>query len=193
MHPSFGAIQEKFLFLHKFIQSPSSVGSITPSSPSLARAMLRDIPWDRVASVAELGAGTGAITRELAKVVSPRTRVLLFEQDPRLRAQLQTQFHGFARYPDACELYDAMSAERLEGLDVVLSGLPFFNFPQPVRERLLSELKRSLKPGGYFVAFQYSLQMKQQLAAHFELERIRCVPFNLPPAFVYICRNKAHG
>jgi len=47
----------------------------------------------------------------------------------------------------------------------------------------------SLKPGGLFIAFQYSQQMKKLLGEHFSIEKIEFVPLNIPPAFVYVCRK----
>lgn len=186
-------VQEKFLFLNKFIQSPKDVGSITPSSKYLARAMTRSVPWHGIQAAAELGAGTGAITEYIKNAAEEPTRILLFEKDPVLRSQLSEKYTGMACYSDACQIRKAMSAEGIGHLDLILSGLPFFNFPQPIRDAIMNEILLSLKPGGWFVAFQYSLQMKQQLSRYFDIEAIQFVPFNLPPAFVYICRKRGDG
>ncbi|ALS23319.1 class I SAM-dependent methyltransferase [Paenibacillus naphthalenovorans] len=184
-------VLEKFLFLNKFIQSPKEVGSVTPSSGFLAKAMTRPVAWDKIESVAELGAGTGALTKYIEQAASGRVKVLLFEKEPVLRYKLAQKYPAFACYADACGIQKAVRREKLDGLDVVISGLPFFNFPQEVRDRLIKQIISSLKPGGSFIAFQYSLQMKPQLRHYFDIETIRFVPFNLPPAFVYVCRKKA--
>ncbi|WP_028547469.1 class I SAM-dependent methyltransferase [Paenibacillus sp. UNC451MF] len=183
-------VQEKFLFLNKFIKSPKDVGSITPSSKYLARAMTRSIPWDGVEAAAELGAGTGAITEYIQNAAGEHTRTLLFEKDTVLRNQLQEKYPTMACYSDACQIRKAMSEEGIGHLDLILSGLPFFNFPQAIRDAIMNEILLSLKPGGRFVAFQYSLQMKQQLNQYFDIESIQFVPLNLPPAFVYICSKR---
>lgn len=184
-------VQEKFLFLNKFIQSPKAVGSITPSSKYLARAMTRSVPWDGIQAAAELGAGTGAITESIQKSAGTNnTRILLFEKDSVLRNQLAEKYPEMACYSDACQIRKAMRQEGIGHLDLILSGLPFFNFPQAIRDAIMNEIVLSLKPGGWFVAFQYSLQMKQQLQQYFDIEAIQFVPFNLPPAFVYICRKR---
>lgn len=64
------------------------------------------------------------------------------------------------------------------------------NFTEQWRERLLEEIHSVLKPGGQFIAVQYSLQMKRALQQKFVLEKIAFVPWNVPPAFVYVCRKK---
>ncbi|MEF3306380.1 class I SAM-dependent methyltransferase [Paenibacillus sp. GYB003] len=188
-------IRDKMLFLYKFARAPKQIGSITPSSAFLAKKMIQQVPWQRVQAVAELGAGTGAITKYIAAAKRDKTRVLLFEKDPLLREQLAERYPEFGCYADASSIDSALRSEGIgEGqLDCILSGLPFFNFPQQLRDRLMEQITRSLKPGGLFIAFQYSQQMKKQLDRNFELEHIRFVALNVPPAFVYVCRKKEHS
>ncbi|MBW7454364.1 class I SAM-dependent methyltransferase [Paenibacillus sepulcri] len=183
-------IQDNFLFLSRFLSSPGIIGSVTPSSKFLAKQMINAVPWNQVYHVAELGAGTGAITKYIQEARRKDTKVLLFEQDTRLRHKLQNQYPAFSCYEDCRELEAALRSENIKQLDCILSGLPFFNFPQEVRDRLVGQIVASLRPGGLFIAFQYSQQMKKQLSEHFEIEQIKFVPLNIPPAFVYICRKK---
>lgn len=186
------AIQEKFLFLSKFLHAPKQIGSVTPSSAFLAKKMIEPIQlgWGEVKSIAELGSGTGAITKYLELAIAKETKVLLFEKDTVLREQLVGRFPGYACYEDACEIRHALEQEGVEELDCIISGLPFFNFPQQLRDRLMNQIVTTLKPGGLFIAFQYSQQMKKQLEGLFDIEHIHFVPFNVPPAFVYVCRKR---
>ncbi|NEW06360.1 phospholipid methyltransferase [Paenibacillus sp. SYP-B3998] len=183
-------IEEKLLFLYKFARAPKQIGSVTPSSRFLAKKMVAAVPWQDVNYVAELGAGTGAITKFIARVSDQPAKVLLFEKDPFLRKQLTSRFLDYACYDDACKLQAALKQEGIARLDCMISGLPFFNFPQLLREQLMSQILATLKPEGLFIAFQYTLQMKIQLARHFDIEQIHFVPFNMPPAFVYVCRKR---
>lgn len=183
-------IQEKLLFLYKFSRSPKQIGSLTPSSMFLAKKMLEPVNWSRARHIAELGAGTGAITKYIEEANKERTKVLLFEKDAWLRNKLAKRFPGYSCYADACQLQEALRDESIEHLDCILSGLPFFNFPQQIRDQLMEQIVTSLKPGGLFIAFQYSRQMRKQLWSLFEIERIQYVPWNIPPAFVYICRKR---
>ena len=67
------------------------------------------------------------------------------------------------------------------------SRLPFTVLPQEVSENILNAVQNALKPGGRFVAYQYSSIMKPKLAARFSDIRTKFVPINIPPAFVYDC------
>ncbi|MGZ9583370.1 class I SAM-dependent methyltransferase [Paenibacillus marinisediminis] len=183
-------IHEKLLFLYKFSRAPKLIGSLTPSSSFLALKMIEQVNWDQVQHIAELGAGTGAITKYIDAANWENAKVLLFEQDTSLRSKLAKQFPAFSCYADACKLQDALRAEHIEHLDCIFSGLPFFNFPQQLRYQLMNQITASLKPGGLFIAFQYSQQMRKLLSSLFEIEHIHYVPWNIPPAFVYVCRQR---
>lgn len=176
------------LFLRKFIQDPKHVGSMVPSSKFLASSLVASVPWHETDSVAELGAGTGAITQYISNKVRSDTKVYLFEKDETMRERLQLDFPAFSCHSDVQDMRRALGPSG-EQLDCILSGLPFFNFSRELRERLMGEILRALKPGGLFVLFQYSLQMKGRLTESFAIERIKFVPFNFPPAFVYVCRK----
>lgn len=184
-------VHERFLFLFKFLRSPAYVGSVTPSSRFLAKSMMESILWSEVHAVAELGAGTGAITQHIPSAASAQTKVLLFEKDPTMRQELIRKFPNYQCYSGSRELQLAIKNAGIEQLDCIISGLPFFNFPQAMRNQIIEQIHLSLRDGGMFVAFQYSTQMKQQLGEWFEMEEIKFVPLNIPPAFVYVCRKKA--
>ncbi|KTS74991.1 phospholipid methyltransferase [Paenibacillus jamilae] len=183
-------LNENLLFLRSFIHSPKNVGSVIPSSRFLATKMVKQAPWNEVKAVAELGSGTGAITRFINTQVSEATKVLLFEMDETMRDNLQTEYPDFSCHPNAARLVEAMKQENIQQLDCIFSGLPFFNFERELRDTLVEQIYKALKPGGLFIAFQYSLQMKKQLSERFIIEKINWVPLNIPPAFVYVCRKK---
>ncbi|MBJ9990084.1 class I SAM-dependent methyltransferase [Paenibacillus sp. S28] len=183
-------INEHLLFLQGFFKEPKRVGSVIPSSRFLAAKMVQSVPWNEVKSVAELGSGTGAITRFIKPQLHESAKVLLFERDKKMRNNLRIEYPDFPCYSNACQLVKTIHQEGIGQLDCIISGLPFFNFTSEMRETLLHQMVEALKPGGVFIAFQYSLQMKKQFAKAFTIENIEFVPLNFPPAFVYTCRKK---
>ncbi|MHA6529322.1 class I SAM-dependent methyltransferase [Paenibacillus sp. BAC0078] len=184
------SINKNLLFLRSFIHNPKRVGSVTPSSRFLANNMVNQAPWHEVKAIAELGSGTGAITRAISTKVNKTTDVLLFEMDETMRNNLKTEYPDFSCHPNAAHLVETMKALHIAQLDCIFSGLPFFNFERELRDTLVEQIYQSLKPEGLFIAFQYSLQMKKQLSEYFIIDKIDFVPFNIPPAFVYVCRKK---
>mgnify|MGYP001032932268 CR=1 FL=1 len=53
---------ERISFFKDFILNPSKIGSVTPSSSYLTQSLLGSLPWDRLHTIIELGAGTGVFT-----------------------------------------------------------------------------------------------------------------------------------
>jgi phospholipid N-methyltransferase len=152
--------------------------------------MICSIPWNEVDNIAELGSGTGAITKYIQEYKQTHTKVLLFEKERHLKKMLEIQYPNFKCYSDACQLNDIIRSEKIHQLDCILSGLPFFNFPQVIRDQLMNNILKSLKSNGIFIAFQYSKQMKNQFSIDFDIEEIHFVPLNFPPAFVFVCRKR---
>ncbi|TCZ81286.1 phospholipid methyltransferase [Paenibacillus albiflavus] len=183
-------LQERMLFLSTFLRSPGQVGSVTPSSKHLAQAMTKVVPWEQVRNVAELGAGTGAVTKYIQEAASKDTRVLLFEKDDVMRKDLCLQYKDYPCYTDATGLKFAMLYEQMDQLDCIFSCLPFFNFSPKLREQIIRQVLLSLKEDGLFIAFQYSKQMQKQFSQYFDIQSINFVPLNIPPAFVYVCTKK---
>ncbi|MFD2168433.1 class I SAM-dependent methyltransferase [Tumebacillus lipolyticus] len=180
---------DRWVFLSKFLSAPKQVGSILPSSQHLTRKMMSHVPWHEVDSIAELGAGTGVFTRAIYDRLSQGGKAIIFEYDDAMRDRLIERWPSLNYWSDATELNQALSISKMGELDCVISGLPFANFEQSLRDKLLDEVVSALRPGGLFIAFQYSLQMRKQLRQRFSSVKVDFVPLNVPPAFVYVCRK----
>ncbi len=80
-------------------------------------------------------------------------------------------------------------AKHVAQADAIISSLPLMAFPTPTVRKIIAEVKKSLKPGGIYVQFQYGLKSKKLLDKHFDDVSIDFTPLNIPPAFVYRCRK----
>ena len=103
---------------------------------------------------------------------------------------MKDEFRDCGIHRDASQLKEIMDRERIPAFDCIISSLPFAVFPQELRQTLLENIQACLAPSGVFVAYQYSLQMRSQLAQVFDDISLRFVPLNVPPAVVYRCRWK---
>lgn len=182
-------MNDPFGYLRRFVAAPAQIGSVAPSSPFLTRAMLRGVDWGRMRTVVELGAGTGVFTKAIEAARHRESRFLVFEKEAGLRGELQRRFPSAELHADATELRGILAGDR-GGADCVISGLPFANFRPVQRRSLLSDIRRTLRPGGVFIAFQYSLQLRAELRGRFEAMDLELVLRNVPPAVVYRCRNR---
>ncbi|MBE0343405.1 methyltransferase domain-containing protein, partial [Paenibacillus sp. 28ISP30-2] len=162
---------------------------VTPCSKTLAKKWFLRSLGIKSRHVVELGAGTGVITHFIHEAVDSSGKVFVFEKDPTLRHSLKEQFLESSFFVDATQLDVNLRSMVVEEIDCVISGLPFANFSQQLRDGIIEKVVQTLKPGGLFVAFQYSLQMKKHLKQHFKIVHIHYVITNLPPAFVYICQK----
>ncbi|MGE5398002.1 MAG: class I SAM-dependent methyltransferase [Chitinophagales bacterium] len=178
---------DKKQFFKKFIESPTQIGSIVPSSRFLANKMLRPIDWANARFIAELGAGTGVFTKHIQMNKHCNCEVAVFEKDDDMRNRLNNTYPELKFCKDAIRLSEEVQSMGIDSLEAVVSGLPFALFKEEVREQIIDEVLQALKPNGIFVAFQYSLQMKKMLSSKFSKVEIFFEPLNLPPAFVYVC------
>lgn len=176
------------LFIQKFFQSPKQVGSLFPSSLSLAKRMTAPLCWDHIDIAAELGAGTGVITKEIIRNLKPGSELYIFEKDEEMRKKLKLEFFKNTVCEDARYILSSTGKDE-ETLDAIFSGLPFANFTRELQNEIVEEVYRSLRPGGILVAFQYSTQMKRTFQNIFRTVEISFVAKNFPPAFVYICEK----
>lgn len=176
-------------FLRKFILQPKRIGSITPSSAFLTKRMLGNLPWQKLDTIVELGAGTGVFSEYIACNKKKSCKVLLIEQDQGMREALQVRYPEFYVGADAEILPWLLYECNLTRVDCIISGLPFALFTQRLQHQIMRGVTASLKPDGIFRAFQYSLQMRETFKKSFSEVTIIFESLNIPPAFVYYCRS----
>lgn len=173
-------------WLQKLAKNPAGIGSVAPSSPFLGKLMTRDLKPGM--KVLELGPGDGAVTQFILDKLGPEPRLTLFEHDPDLAAICRQKFPGIlVRQGDAEELFRQAAG----GFDAIVSGIPFAAMEKTKRARIFSQIKAALVPGGVYVMFQYSTTTLRELCQIFPEVKVSFTPLNLPPAFVFTCRDKA--
>ncbi|MBZ4191297.1 class I SAM-dependent methyltransferase [Niabella beijingensis] len=178
-----------FTFFRAAYENLSQTGSIVESSPRLASRMTRVIDFSRKVHVVELGAGTGSITRHLLSQINPASRLTSFEINARLFYKLQQLHHRqfVAVNDDVCSLREYVYSGTV---DYIISGLPLANLSPEVKEHILDTVCTVLKPGGYYIQFQYSLNDRALLRRKFPLVQLGFEPINIPPAFIYYAQKQ---
>lgn len=179
-------------FLHfwsAWLRGPQRIGAVAPSSPALGRAMATAVPADGAGWVIELGAGTGAITRELANRFS-RDRLLIVERDPRLSEILNQRFSGYRIITtDAQHLQEALNQLSERPVNAIVSALPLLSLPEHDRDSIIRIIYDLIRDNGRLIQFTYGLgePVPPRLARELGLQgrRIRYVLRNIPPASVW--------
>ncbi len=183
-------------FLKEFVNKPQEIGAIAPSSPALAREVVRCIDWGRVEVAVEYGPGLGAITGE----VLTRTKgkdFFAIELNEAYADRFQRSFPQVKLYRDSVANVVSIAAEHgVEAIDCVISGLPWANFSDAVQDEILDAMFQVLRVGGQFVTFAYmhglalprGRRFREKLTRRFrKLDRSPVVWRNTPPAVVYHC------
>ena len=177
------------VFLHKFFDAPTKIGSVTPSSRFLTQKMLGELPWDEMESIVELGAGTGVFTEYIAQHKKESCKAVIIEQDTFMLRELEHRFPELLYGSQAENLPFILQKFGLEKVDCIISGLPFAIFTKELRMQILCGASGSLKENGQFIAFQYSPQMYFSFWKCFSRIRLGFELRNFPPAFVYRCQK----
>jgi phospholipid N-methyltransferase len=187
---------ERGAFLSAFLRTPSGIGSVTPSSPALAKRMIDEADIRPGHVVVEVGAGTGPMTRALV-ARHPDNPLLVLEPDPSLAVVCRAAAPG----ADVVEAYaqdlPRLLAERGLGLaDRVVSSLPFAGWSPALQDAVFDGLFAAMKPDARMVTFTYvhspwlpaGRRARALLERRFSsVGRSPIVWWNFPPAFVYVC------
>ena len=192
---------ERLRFIRQWLKNPRQTGSVTPSGPELAAAMLAELP-SNTRRVIELGGGTGAITHALVDHGIAGTHLLVLELNQQLHDHLRLQFpNELLVQGDARELARlAADAGFLgDGLaDAVVSGLGLLSMDRSTATRILESAFACLRPDGRFIQFTYgptSPVMESVLASMgLSMRRGEFVLRNVPPATVWVYqRSQSKG
>lgn len=189
----------QLLFLREFVKSPLRTASIVPSSRYLAEHMIRPLharDWSkRPPIVLELGPGTGAFTRVIRDNAPDGTRQLGIELNPAMAEHLSETFPGVEVIVGAAgDLPSILGDRGIDGVDLIISGLPWQSFAGPTGLRLIDTIADCLAPGGNYTQFTYSWTRwappakRQHRALNTSFDEVqvsRTIWRNFPPAFVY--------
>jgi phosphatidylethanolamine/phosphatidyl-N-methylethanolamine N-methyltransferase len=184
-------------FVREFLRSPGSVGAVWPSSPALAREIIRSAQVATADFVLEIGPGNGAFTGEILSSLRPGARFLAIEKSVELARGVAERFPA-VRVVAGCATELDSHLDGHGSPDSVVSGLPWAAFGEPLQESLLRQITAALHPDGTFATFAYfgphrlkaGRAFREKLGKHFrEIRRSPVVLANFPPAFVYFCRK----
>lgn len=182
------------LFLKKFVQQGVRIASVTPSSKWLAQAALRNIDWNSVGTIVELGAGTGAITNEILRHRPASCTVVVLERDKDfveiLTERFGTRENVHIVQSDLTNLEDDLASLRVTTVDHFVSGLPFPSLKKEMQQSIMRSVRELLhKNGSYNQITEMPYIYKFLYKRFFKDVTYKNEPRNIPPGGVYTCKH----
>jgi len=183
-------MKEKLLFFKKYLSQSRYIGALLPSSRYLAKAVSKHLELDQAKVVVELGAGTGVLTQELIRSIPQNCDLVIVERDNDFAHLLKNKFNGSHVWATEAEnMHHYLDEHNFKQVDCFVSGLPFISLPKEVGKNILSIVRQYLKPGGVFISYSYFANSYFLFKKYFPKVKIDFVFRNIPPAYVFICRN----
>jgi phosphatidylethanolamine/phosphatidyl-N-methylethanolamine N-methyltransferase len=191
-------------FMAEALADFNTIGAIAPSSRYLTRAMLQPLSLETAKVAVELGPGTGVMTRALLQALPRDATLLAFEINDRFTRHLRATVNDprlIVVNAPAEALRKELNRRGYPRVDAILSSLALGLMSNQQRQRILDEASGALSGAGIFTQYQYlhCLQFSDWQLRKFDLERLleqyfrsvkrKIIWPNLPPAFVFACRE----
>jgi len=177
------------LFFKRFLQRPLQIASIIPSSQALVERVAGKMDLSRPRVIAEYGPGDGVHSREIARRMHSGSKLLLFELDTAFSRDLRRQFSVDPRVhivnADAATLPVELKRRGIAQCDYILSGIPFSILEINKKRDLLQKTHDGLKPGGSFIIYQVTNELRQH-ATFFDDCESEYFLQNIPPMFITV-------
>jgi phospholipid N-methyltransferase len=171
-----------------FIKHPVMVGSVIPSSKALIDRMLEPVDWAQCRLFVEYGPGVGTFTQHLLERLSPNATLIAIDTNEEFTRYLEAKFADRrlkAVTGSAENVRQIMADAGFDTADYVLSGLPFSTLPPGVGPRIAAETAAALKPGGAFLAYQFTPKVRDYMEPHFARIDRAYEWINIPPAHLF--------
>jgi len=181
------------LLVQAWLKGPLKIGTLLPSSASLARAVAAQVPPDSSGPVIELGGGTGPLTEGLLQAGIAPSDLVVIERDPQLFRFLAERHRDVTTIEgDATNLADLLGPFGVTRARAVVSSLPIVWLPQPVQRALFEQSFAMLGSHGPFIQVTNRLRSPVPHDAFgLQGERRARIWTNLPPASVWVYRRRS--
>jgi phosphatidylethanolamine/phosphatidyl-N-methylethanolamine N-methyltransferase len=178
-------------FLRSWIDAPLRTGSVTPSSPFLARRMASFVDPSLPGPVIEIGPGTGPVTEALIERGIDESRLILVEYSPEFCKLLRERFpRATVVEGDAYALSATLQGHLTEKAIAIVSSLPLFTRPPAVRSALVKDAFTLVVESAPFIQFTYSvISPVPRKGSGLKAFVSDWVLRNIPPARVWVYRQ----
>ena len=137
-------------FLKGIAKNASTVGALTPCSRFVANECVCELSvHEGEKTILEVGAGSGAVTREIVKHINKDDKLDLVEISEEYALSLQRQFGDRDNVSIHC--CDILTLDAEKKYDYIVSTLPFTSLPVEFVKNVLEKYSKMIKPTGSIV------------------------------------------
>ena len=159
------------VFFRGFLEHPRMVGSIIPSSRWTIASMLEPVDWNHCDLFVEYGPGVGTFCLPVLEKMKGNARLIAIDTNP-LDVDFLNRTIKDSRFTavlgSAEDVEEIVQMAGYDHADYILSGLPFSTLPGGVGEAIISATHRILRPGGAFMAYQFTAAVRDLMRADFK-------------------------
>lgn len=179
-------MHDSFTFLKSFFKD-KDVASIIPTSAFGVKRICKRIDFSKRLVIVEYGPGTGVISKEILKQMTPDSLLILIEKNEDLSELLKKiEDPRLHVYCDSAENAAAILQECGErNADYVISGIPLSFFTPEDRLQLMAMTCDLLADDGHFLVYQMRDIVEEDLEKHFVKVERDFEPLNVPPLFIF--------
>lgn len=184
----------------EFLKQPRKVGAFCSSSKALSIAMTHNLNIQHAKYIAEIGPGLGSFTKEIIRLKDKDSTFIAIEINKNFYNILNNKFgqipNVYIKNQNANNINSIIKSQNIEGLDMVISGIPWTILKPKDKVLLLSSINESLKEGGIFSTFMYALPTPQAKSfrkmLHKKFSKVKVSKIiwkNFPPAIIFYCKK----
>ena len=179
-------------FFKESVKNLKTIGTITRSSKYLCQGMIKPVDFDKAKVIVELGAGDGVVTKHILAKMRSDALLLAFELNSKFCDNMREikDDRLVVIEDDALKVESYLEHHGHNEADYIISALPFTIFPEELSYKIIRKCKQILNPAGLFVQIHYSLIPKKLYMNVFGNVKLNFVAFNVPPAWVMVCRKE---
>jgi len=159
------------VFIRGFAKHPVMVGSIVPTSDRTIVKMLAPVAWSQVKLFVEYGPGVGTFSRPVLDRLPRDAMLIAIDTNPDFIRYLRrtiTDSRFVAVHGSAADVETIIAEHGFDHADYVLSGLPFSTLPDGLGPAIAAATARAIRPGGAFLAYQFSAAVRDLMRPHFD-------------------------
>ena len=169
-------------FYKALFKNPRAIGSITPSSPWLARGVASMVPLSE-GYILEIGAGTGAITKALLWRGIPHHQLIVVERSEILVDELKSKFPLIKIFQGDAKDLSTLLGDLSKNINTIVSSLPLLILPEETKNKIISEIEKLLNPRSYYIQYTHGLVSSVfESKVRFKKIKSKNIWLNFPPA-----------